>query len=245
MSSFSSSAKKHLLKYYNHHPKEVGSQLYIRNKQYYDSKGFTSTDCITYALNVMSAAFSEVGNSEAKNTIWKKGHSGIITAQYLVSNLGWETVYINADINHPADGENKHPLAYLQQVKRDGKYYNVPVHHALTNYRPTDKESAQEQGLWKIYKSRGLKVGPTTLNIVDYNTMRKVPFGFGVSNGGMHTWLFSEGYVYEVHWDGIGASLYEKTPLNLFNWLSGVIIVPKDSSGLLKSLPQVARHLHE
>lgn len=245
MSNFSSFAKKHLLERYNHHPKEVGSVLYIRNKKYYDDNGFTPTDCITYGIKVMSAAFKEVGNNEANSTIWKKGESGIIAAQYLVSQLGWETVYINADINHPEDGENKHPLAYLQQVKRDGKYYKVPVHHALTNYRPTNKKAAQEQGLWRIYKSKGLKVGETKLNIVDYNTMKNIPFGFGVSNGGMHTWLFSHGYVYEVHWDAIGTSLYEKTPLNLFPWLSGIIIVPKDSVSLLKSLPQVALHVHE
>lgn len=135
--SFSLFAMKHLLDLYNNHALEVGSELYKTNRKHYDSKGYTPTDCITYALKVMSRAFEDIGNSKGKKEIWKMGSSGIDAANYLAANHGWETVYINADVNPPADGQNKHPLAYLQQVKRHGKYYSVPVHHALINYRPT------------------------------------------------------------------------------------------------------------
>ncbi len=58
-------------------------------------------------------------------------------------------------------------------------------------------------------------------------------FGFGLSKGGMHTWVFSKGKVYEVHWDKIGSELYEATPLRRFPWLSGAIIIPPDQAAFL------------
>jgi hypothetical protein len=57
--------------------------------------------------------------------------------------------------------------------------------------------------------------------------------GWGHSRGGRHTWLFSRGDVYEVHWDKVGADLYEASPLRGFPWLSGVIVVPHDQAGFL------------
>lgn len=245
MDSFSKIAKKHALNLYENHPNEVGSFLYKTNRSYYDSNGYQPTDCITYALKVISRALKETGNTEKANAVLKKGERGVDTANFLVKELGWEAVYINADINHPRDGDYKHPLAYLEQVKKNSTYYGIPVHHSMTNYRPTDKESAQEQGLWRIYKSKGLKVGQTEMNIVDYKSMKEIPFGFGLSSGGMHIWLFIHGDVYEVHWEGIGNSLYSKTALRSYSWLSGLIVVPRDSKNLLKSLPKVAAHAHE
>jgi hypothetical protein len=57
----------------------------------------------------------------------------------------------------------------------------------------------------------------------------------------MHTWLFSFGSVYEVHWDGIGSDLYERTPLEVFGWLSGAIVVPPDQANLLSLSAQTCR----
>lgn len=71
------------------------------------------------------------------------------------------------------------------------------------------------------------------LNQLDLDAVKKIEFGFGISRGGMHTWLFSNGYVYEVHWEEEGANLYEKTDITLFPWQSNLIVVPPDAKGLL------------
>jgi len=65
-----------------------------------------------------------------------------------------------------------------------------------------------------------------------------VKFGFGLSKGGLHTWLFNEGKVYEVHWNELPTSgnLYEATDLNRFMWNSGAIIIPKDQESKLATL---------
>ena len=70
--------------------------------------------------------------------------------------------------------------------------------------------------------------GPTPLNSVDIASLELLTFGFGLSRGGEHTWLFSRGKVYEVHWDKVGADLYEESPLRTYAWLSGAIVVPPD-----------------
>ncbi|MEA1933833.1 MAG: hypothetical protein U9N60_05310 [Thermodesulfobacteriota bacterium] len=59
--------------------------------------------------------------------------------------------------------------------------------------------------------------------------LKKVKFAVGVSRGGKHTWLYSLGKVYEVHWDKIGAELYEVTNLEDYAWLSGALVVPPDA----------------
>jgi len=73
---------------------------------------------------------------------------------------------------------------------------------------------------------------------VSYAALKLVKFGFGLSKGGLHTWLFNEGKVYEVHWNELPTSgnLYEATDLNRFMWNSGAIIIPKDQESKLATL---------
>jgi len=68
--------------------------------------------------------------------------------------------------------------------------------------------------------------------------LKLVKFGFGLSKGGLHTWLFNEGKVYEVHWSELPTSgnLYEATDLNRFMWNSGAIIIPRDQVSKLATL---------
>ena len=76
-----------------------------------------------------------------------------------------------------------------------------------------------------------------SLGRVSYAALKLVKFGFGLSKGGLHTWLFSEGKVYEVHWDQMpSGNLYEAMALNKFMWNSGAIIVPKDQVSKLATL---------
>ncbi len=73
----------------------------------------------------------------------------------------------------------------------------------------------------------------TTLNSIDIASLELVKFGFGVSRGGRHIWLFSLGKVYEVYWDTIGKDLHEASSLRTYPWLSGAIVVSADQASAL------------
>lgn len=79
------------------------------------------------------------------------------------------------------------------------------------------------------------------LNTVDIASLGLVKFGFGLSKGGMHTWVFSKGKVYDVHWDKVGANLYEATLLKNFHWLSGAIVIPPDQAIYLANSEKLKR----
>lgn len=101
------------------------------------------------------------------------------------------------------------------------------------NYRPTPKSDPNfKQGIYWHHRQK--KEVETIENLVDINKLNAVKFGFGVSRGGMHTWLFSQGYIYEVHWDKIGKDLYEKTRVEDFPWLDSVIVFPPDQLNLME-----------
>lgn len=71
-------------------------------------------------------------------------------------------------------------------------------------------------------------VSDENLNILE--RVSKVKFAFGIARGGFHTFLFSYGEVFEVHWDQIGTGLYGKKAFKDYEWLSGALIVPPDSN---------------
>lgn len=75
--------------------------------------------------------------------------------------------------------------------------------------------------------------------MINYNLFKKVPFGLGMSRGGTHVWLYSKGEVIESHWSLIGKGLYTKTPLNRFQWYSGIIVTPPDYRHLLSEISEV------
>lgn len=67
---------------------------------------------------------------------------------------------------------------------------------------------------------------------IDLEWLKKILFGVGISRGGDHMWLFSEGIVYEVHWDEY-PSLYQKRPIIDFPWLDNIILVPPDGASTI------------
>jgi hypothetical protein len=223
MKSFSDYANEKLLDLFKNHSHEVGSELKKLDPKKYES--YESTDCITYALNVISFAFKSVGNHEAAQKSWSLGKKGTELAKYLVTIQRWKGIYINPDVNHPLDADSEHAYTnYLASKKCT--YYNIPLQYKVANYSITPKNSP---AFGKLNKNKGV----TALNTIDIMSLERLKFGFGVSRGGKHTWLFSKGKVYEVHWDEIGSNLYEASPLRNFPWLSGAIVVPVDQEGLL------------
>jgi hypothetical protein len=220
MKSFSDFAKDKLIDLFNNHSHEVGSQLKLLDPKKYDT--FKSTDCITYSLNVIAYAFKKIGNDEAARKSWSLGKHGTELAAYLVNTHRWEGVYINPDVNHPLDADSEHSFtSYLASKKCE--YYKIPLEYKVTNYTITPKTNT-------AYKKLNKTKGVTKLNTIDIASLELVAFGFGVSRGGKHTWLFSKGKVYEVHWDKVGADLYEASPLRTYPWLSGAVVVPPDQA---------------
>ena len=228
MSTISIVARKKALDLYLNHQHEVGSELKKKSPTKYDK--YKSTDCITYVLNVLSHAYKEVGNTQMAKDIWRMGKEekssdfkGTILAKRLINTKNWVGIYVSPDSIHPTDGDKEHTFAAVM-AKRNCTFSpdNVPLKHRVVNYNPTSKNHPEFQSLYPNF-------GASKLNLISYKELEKIPFGFGLSRGGTHCWVFVEGFVYEVHWDSIGSGLYEKTSLKNFPWLSNAIFVPHDT----------------
>ncbi len=144
---------------------------------------------------------------------------------FLVNEHRWKGVYINPDVNHPVDIDSEHSYtSYL--ANKTCKYYQIPLEYQVVNYTITPKT---HPAFGKLNKNASV----TNLNTIDIASLDLVKFGFGVSRGGRYTWVFSKGKVYEVHWDKVGADLYEASSLRIYPWLSGAIVIPSDQAHLL------------
>jgi hypothetical protein len=220
MSAFTAHALEKMLDLFNNHDHEVGSQLKKFDPETF--KDYTSTDCITYVLNVLTHAFQATGDAAAAVKAKGLGARGTDLAKYLVTSHKWKGIYINPDAKHPRDDEKEHPYSSAIAL-RDKKYYEIPLEYAVQNYAVTPAADLAPLQLNK-------NIPPTEHNETDIASLEKVEFGFGMSRGGTHTWLFSKGDIYEVHWNEIGSGLYEASPLREFDWLSGVIVIPPEQA---------------
>lgn len=222
MSTFTKHALEKMLDLFNNHDHEVGSQLKKFDPDTY--KDYESTDCITYVLNVLTHAFKKDGQAAAATKAKSLGARGTELAKYLVANHKWKGIYINPDAKHPRDDEKEHTFSSAIALRKK-EYYDIPLEYAVQNYAVTSAEFMAEAEL-QLNKN----VPPTQHNETDMANLEQVEFGFGMSRGGTHTWLFSKGDVYEVHWNEIGAGLYEASPLRAFDWLSGAIVIPPEQA---------------
>ncbi|VEN72789.1 conserved hypothetical protein [Candidatus Desulfarcum epimagneticum] len=223
MKTFSEYAHEKMMDLFHNHSHEVGSVLKKRDPERY--RDHEATDCITYALRVIGHAFKKTGNEAAAARAWGLGKHGTELARFLVTDHGWKGIYINPDSAHPIDADQEHSYT-SHMAKKTRRYYKIPLEHRVHNYNVTPDSHPAFQKLNK-------NAGPSTLNEADIAGLERVKFGFGVSRGGRHTWLFSEGKVYETHWNKIGPDLYEASPLRKFPWLSGAIVTPSEQSQCL------------
>jgi hypothetical protein len=171
----------------------------------------SKSSCVGWALNNLRAAYTKVGERER----WTK-HQAVIAANKsrgtdIATELlkdGWVAIYFNPDVRKPADGSNEHPLT-ARIALRSGTYYGIPVTHRVVNYRPSPGSG-------------------TARSIAGMRKLAKVPYWFGISRGGTHTFMGSRGNVNEFHWRSGPAdpNAIEVTPLARFDWLSGLIVVP-------------------
>lgn len=226
MTSFSKFAEQKMIDLFNNHGYEVGSERKKTDPIFY--RNFTSTDCITYVLNVLSYAYEKSGDTAFAKEIWTYGKDpddagkrfkGSILGRKLVIEKKWVGIYVNPDVVHPRDASDEHTFTYFT-ANRHCHYHRIPVKYKAVNYNPTP---TSHPNFKKLFNK-----GETALNLVDVADLKNVLFGVGMSRGDTHTWLFSKGYIYEVHWDGIGSNLYEKTTIENYPWLSSIIILPPD-----------------
>lgn len=225
MKTFTDYAQEKLIDLFNNHDHEVGSELKKLEPEKY--KDYKSTDCITYALNVISHAFRSIGDESSAKRVWSLGKKGSELAQYLVNQHGWRGIYINPDLKHPLDADAEHVYTGIL-AEQKCLYYGIPLSFKVANYFPTP---ASHSAFKKLNKASGI----TQLNTIDIASLKSVRFGFGISRGGRHTWVFSKGKVYEVHWDAVGKDLYDETPLNDFGWLSGAMVIPVDQAAMVSA----------
>lgn len=221
---FSDVARAKMLDLYNNHSHEVGSVLKQSDPQKY--RNYKSTSCIVYAINVIAYAYEHLGDRATAKQVRQLSEKGTELAAYLARNKRWVGVYISPDTDHPADADKYHVLSH-RQVERTCSYWRIPIKFKAINYNPTPQSHPSFQAT-----SPGRP--PSKLDTVNITALSRMKFGFGVSRGGRHTWLYSLGKVYEVHWDQIGPNLYERTPLPMFPWLSGAIVVPPDEAKTLQ-----------
>jgi hypothetical protein len=225
---FSDVALKNMIARKSNTTNKVGSQLKLSDPAKY--KGYESTDCITFVLNVLRETFEEVGQKSVADSLITYGMAsrggekkfyGDLLAKALVNKYKWKAIYLTPDRFHPVDGDQEHTFA-TDRVIKTCMYSNIPVSYTVLDYNPTPKAHEKFQALLP-YKER-------KLNLIDLKAINIVKFGFGISRRGMHTWLFSKGYVYEVHWEQVGKNLYEKRLIKDFPWQSNLIVVPPDAA---------------
>lgn len=189
--TFSDHAYEKMLDLFNNHDHEVGSELFRSDPTKYEGKEITN--CIIYSINAIEYAYKQTGNLQAaKDVSALSRESGVVLARLLVNKYGWKGIYFNADVNHPHDGDDEHVDAH-RKLHKNCTYYNVPIDYKAVNYRPTKKTNPNFQKLWKK--------PATQINKLDIAKLSNVKFGFGSARGGMHTFLYSYGDIYEVHWD--------------------------------------------
>lgn len=180
--------------------------------------GKSPTDCITYCRQVLEYAFTQLNEPDHVKGVHDRYEKGTDLARYLVG-LGWKAYYWNPDVLHPSDGQSEHPFSFTL-VKRSNAYYGIPVSGTIINYNPTPQPSGGGC-------SGSRPATPVSMDA--FNKFSQVRFAYGLARGGMHTFLLSYGMVFQVHWDKIGAGLYERSAFFGFDWLSGLVVVPIDA----------------
>jgi len=182
--------------------------------------GATPVDCTTYVLSVLEAAFDEAGMPELWSKLFREAiasSNGLFKGLELLKALegaGWTGIYWNPDTKNPGDYDNEHPYTnYI--VNKKGTYYGLPVdkERSVLNYDPTEVDEG-ESG--------------TPLDNSGFDALQEIPFGVLAARGGKHMAMVVNGQVYEVHWSTGAQSpaVITAVPLNEWDWMSGVIVVP-------------------
>jgi len=182
-----------------------------------DGKRLKKTDCTTYVLDILRAAFNAVGKgkewdetfADAQRNSGSTGFKGTELMKSLQSKMGWVGVYWAPD-SKSSDGEHSYSAAIANSK---GTYYGIDVDKdkAVTDYRPEDSRDAEMGNM---------------------NKLRQIAFGVLAARGGSHMAMIVGGAVYEVHWSSSSDdhNLFEDTDLADWGWGSGAIVMPPDQA---------------
>lgn len=248
---FSDVAVKHMVEMKDDYKNQVGTK-YTGDEPI---GNLAKIDCFRYTRQVLIDAFRQLGNTESASEIDRLFEDGGDVAKYLVEELGWVSYFWNPDVRLPADGSSVHPYSAQQAHRQKRHYYRhpgqypskfVPVQNFVLNYRPTPKSVFEDMTGTDLSNKN-----ETKKNLIGVEHLKSIDFCYGITNGAVHTFLFSKGDVYEVHWDQYGPTssdpderslegdnqLYEVSDFyeNFSNyekdgWLSGVLVCPPDSN---------------
>lgn len=225
------------------HSEEIGSKAWelLTPAKRKEVASYKKTDCVTFAREVLTGALEEAGDKKGlsglEGTVAKHKAKGTKIAEYLVQTLGWVGVYVTPDMYHASGDRDEHAAVYRKMTKKCS-YYGIPITYLVMNYSPTQRSSSFPQ-------PGALRQVPTEEKLAGYSQFMAVDFGFGLSSGGDHTWLYSNGYVYEVRYKkwGRDGDLYRKTSLGLWGYTDNVIVVPPDGASRLEATSKVMHWL--
>lgn len=191
------------------------------------------TDCITYVIACLQAGFEGIGDTVARGKVNSSAFAGMGTKiqKYLVDARNWTGVY------YAQDRDNLPP--YRDNASRKCNYWGVNAEYILANYQKPNAHLPPSFGTAEEVRGN-----------LDLNALSRIPFAFGISSRGTHTWLLSLGKVYEVHWRAMGQSgvygsmgLYESQSFRKFTsgkWAHGSIVVPKGQSPSVSALSKMS-----
>lgn len=201
---------------------------------------WTRTDCISYLQNVIRYALEKTGRRADYKTI--NFAYGTKMAKNLVA-LGWRAYLLMPDAVNPYDKNADHTKKYQTAVKTK-KWWEVPLTDIIVNYKPTT-----------VYEDGTTVAAPTVLDSAatrKLGALANVKFAAGVFTNGIHTAIFARGKILEVHWRNVSeqnttvpgqyqvfqsspnASLYQATNVIDFDWLEILLVVPPDSSVVVR-----------
>ncbi len=242
MGGFSFEAAARLQSIYERdHSKEIGTKAWeaLTPNQKKTYAHYKKTDCVTFALEVLIGALEQAGEKDGlsglNRTVAKHDAKGTKIAEYLVKSLGWVGVYVTPDLYRPAGNRDEHAEVY-RHLSKTCRYYEIPISFLVTNYSPS-APTVPSLRFGDRQKEQTVK------KLAPYMQLMSLEFGFGLSSGGDHTWLYSSGDVYEVHWSAWGkdGGLYERTALSLWSFVDNVIVIPPDSVGRLEISSAIMR----
>ncbi len=219
---------------FKHHENEVGSEFKgpRRNR--------VITNCIIYVFNVISYGYVKIGRRDAVAHMKSIFHrqNGMELAAYLVTQ-NWKAHYWNPDVYHARDGDGEHERSFTTMALATGRYYDVPLSGLVVGYNKQIKVRTEHKGwIWPF--GSDIKVSTEDPeNLAIFKDLKKVKFAFGVNRGGRHCFLFSYGEVAEAHWDQEAPTLYGRTPFYGYEWNSGIILTPPDSSFTSRSIAEI------
>jgi hypothetical protein len=158
-------------------------------------------------------------------------------SQYLVTQ-GWKAHYWNPDVYNKRDGDLEHKISFVN-VLNTGNYYNVPLSGLIVGYNKQEKFK-EERPPWYWPFGDGVKVSTEDpANVAVFQDLKKAKFAVGINKGATHCFLMSYGIVFEVHWRNEGPGLYGEADFYGYEWNSGIVLTPPDSSFVSRSIASI------